>query len=432
MTYTNSSLATDSVDFHGKNCNKRQNASYNPSGAITKITIHHMAGINSGKSCAQMHANGNASSANYYIGNAGDICLGITEGYRAQTSSSPSNDYKAITIEVSNSAGAPSWPISDAAWKSMIALCVDICKRNGIKEINFTGDASGNLTMHKYFAATACPGPYLENRFEQIAGQINDQLKGSQPAPTPTPTPVPAKSDEEKIWDYLLSKIGNPYGVAGLMGNLYAESGLRSNNLQNTFEKKFGMTDEQYTAAVDNGTYTNFVKDSAGYGLAQQTFQSRKQNLYSYCKRFGTSIGNLDMQLEFLTDVELPGYKTVWATLQTARSVREASDIVLTQFEKPANQSEAVKQQRAKYGQVYYDKYAGSAPTPQPTPAPAVPYMVRVVVDELNIRKGPGTTYPVVGSIKGGGVFTIIQQQNNWGLLKSKQGWICLDYTTKY
>ena len=138
------------------------------------------------------------------------------------------------------------------------------------------------------------------------------------------------------------------------------------------------------------------------------------------------------MQLEFLTDVELPGYKTVWATLQTARSVREASDIVLTQFEKPANQSEAVKQQRAKYGQVYYDKYAGSAPTLQPTPAPAVPYMVRVVVDDLNIRKGPGTTYPVVGSIKGGGVFTIIQQQNNWGLLKSKQGWICLDYTTKY
>ena len=66
-----------------------------------------------------------------------------------------------------------------------------------------------------------------------------------------------------------MSKIGNPYGVAGLMGNLYAESGLRSNNLQNTFEKKFGMTDEQYTAAVDNGTYTNFVKDSAGYGLAQ-------------------------------------------------------------------------------------------------------------------------------------------------------------------
>lgn len=431
MEYTNSSLATDSVDFHGKNCNKRQNASYNPSGAIKKITIHHMAGINSGKGCAQMHANGNAASANYYIGNAGDICLGIPEGFRAQTSSSPSNDYLAITIEVSNSGGAPGWPISDAAQKSMIALCVDICKRNGIQQINFTGDPSGNLTMHKYFAATACPGPYLEARFEQIAGQINDQIK--KPTPAPTPIPTPTKSDEEKIWDYLLSKIGNPYGVAGLMGNLYAESGLRSNNLQNTYEKKFNMTDEQYTAAVDNGTYTNFVRDSAGYGLAQWTFWSRKQNLLSYCKQFGTSIGNLDMQLEFLCNVELPGYKTVQGTLQTATSVREASDIVLTQFERPADQSEKMKQTRAAYGQKYYDKYEGSAPVPpQPTPAPQCPYMVRVTVSCLNIRKGPGTNYPVVGSINGGGVFTIIQQQNNQGLLKSQQGQICLDYTTKY
>lgn len=138
------------------------------------------------------------------------------------------------------------------------------------------------------------------------------------------------------------------------------------------------------------------------------------------------------MQLDFLGDIELPGYKTVWATLKTATSVREASDIVLTQFEKPANQSEAVKQQRAKYGQVYYDKYAGSTPAPTPAPTPTCPYMVRVTVSALNIRSGPGTNYPVVGSIDGGGVFTIIEQQNNWGLLKSKQGWICLDYTKLY
>ena len=118
------------------------------------------------------------------------------------------------------------------------------------------------------FAATECPGPYLQSKFPELAQKVNAQLAG-QPTPVPTPTPTPVKSDEEKIWDYFMSKIGNAYGVAGLMGNLYAESGLRSNNLQNTFEKRLGMTDEQYTAGVDNGTYTNFVKDSAGYGLAQ-------------------------------------------------------------------------------------------------------------------------------------------------------------------
>ena len=226
-----------------------------------------------------------------------------------------------------------------------------------------------------------------------------------------------------------MSKIGNPYGVAGLMGNLYAESGLRANNLQNSYEKSLGLNDAQYTAAVDNGTYGNFIHDSAGYGLAQWTFWSRKQNLYSYCKKCGTSIGDLDMQLDYLT-IELPGYKTVWATLQTATSVREASDIVLTQFEKPANQSEAVKQQRAKYGQVYYDKYAGSSPVP-PQPAPAFPYTVKVLVDELNIRSGPGTNYPIVGSIKDHGVYTIVAEQNGFGKLKSGAGWICLEYTQK-
>ena len=108
MGYTNSPLATDSVDFHGKNCNQRKNATYNPSGAITVITPHHMAIVNiSGKQCAQGHANGNTSSANYYIGTSGDICLGIPESCRAWTSSSPTNDYKAITIEVANCKGKP-------------------------------------------------------------------------------------------------------------------------------------------------------------------------------------------------------------------------------------------------------------------------------------------------------------------------------------
>ena len=84
---------------------------------------------------------------------------------------------------------------------------------------------------------------------------------------------------EKIIWDFLKKQGLNDYGTAGLMGNLYAESALNSNNLQNTYSKKFNLSDEEYTQQVDNGKYTNFVKDSAGYGLAQWTFWSRKQNL---------------------------------------------------------------------------------------------------------------------------------------------------------
>ena len=91
-------------------------------------------------------------------------------------------------------------------------------------------------------------------------------------------------SNERIIWDYLKSQGLNNYGTAGLMGNLFAESALNPQNLQNTFEKKLNYTDATYTAAVDNGSYGNFVRDSAGYGLAQWTFWSRKQNLLNFAK----------------------------------------------------------------------------------------------------------------------------------------------------
>ncbi len=106
-------------------------------------------------------------------------------------------------------------------------------------------------------------------------------------------------ANDKTIWEFLKSRGLNDYGAAGLMGNLYAESGLSPTNLQNTYNNKFGMTDDEYTAAVDAGRYGNFVHDSAGYGLAQWTFWSRKQGLYDYAKSTGRSIGDLTMQLEF-------------------------------------------------------------------------------------------------------------------------------------
>ncbi len=166
------------------------------------------------------------------------------------------------------------------------------------------------------------------------------------------------KTNEERIWNYLTAAGITACGAAGLMGNLYAESGLIPANLQNTYEKKLGYTDAAYTAAVDSGAYDNFAKDSAGYGLAQWTYHTRKANLHKFAKDAGKSIGDLEMQLGFLMQELSTSYKTVLATLKTATSVRAASDAVLLQFERPADQSEAVKAKRAGYGQKYFDKYA--------------------------------------------------------------------------
>ena len=172
-----------------------------------------------------------------------------------------------------------------------------------------------------------------------------------------------SKDDDEGIWERLYAAIQNACGVAGVMGNFKAESNCRANNLQNTYEKKLGMTDEQYTAAVDNGSYTNFVHDSVGYGLYQATYWSIKESLLNYAKAHGKSIGDRDMQVDQFIEMMKNGYPAIWKVLTTAKTVREASDAVLLKFERPADQSEAVQVKRAGYGEEFYRKFAGA---PQP------------------------------------------------------------------
>lgn len=176
MIYTQSSLATEGVAFGGKNSNSRLNSIYNSTGAITKITVHHMAGNLDPVRCAEMHKNSSGSSANYYIGTDGKIVAGVPESRRAWTSSSRENDYKAITIEVANDINCEPWSVSDKALQATIDLCIDICKRNGIEKINYTGNANGNFTQHCYFANTACPGTYLKAKFPYIVAEINKGL----------------------------------------------------------------------------------------------------------------------------------------------------------------------------------------------------------------------------------------------------------------
>ena len=164
---------------------------------------------------------------------------------------------------------------------------------------------------------------------------------------------------EERIWRFLKGKLLSDCGAAGLMGNLYAESGLNPVNLQNTHERKLGLSDKEYTQQVDFGLYADFVHDGAGYGLAQWTFWSRKQNLLAFAKSREKSIGDLETQLEFLWKELTESYASLAQMLLSASSVRAASDAVLLQFERPADQSETAKARRAAYGQKYYDQFAG-------------------------------------------------------------------------
>lgn len=174
MAYTNSSLVSYTQISPNRNSPRNQ--------PISKITIHHMAGIMSVEQFGNLVANpARQMSSNYCIGNDGRIGLYCPEQDRSWCSSSPWNDNKAITIEVSNNVYGEPWSISDAAYASLIKLCVDICKRNGIKKLEFTGDQNGSLTYHYMFNATGCPGTWIKNHTTEICNKVNAQL-------TETPT----------------------------------------------------------------------------------------------------------------------------------------------------------------------------------------------------------------------------------------------------
>ena len=162
----------------------------------------------------------------------------------------------------------------------------------------------------------------------------------------------------EGIWDYLRSQGYTEEGAAGVLGNLYAESSLKPNNLQGVFETSLGHTDESYTKAVDDGSYNKgqFTNDSAGYGLAQWTYSTRKESLYDAAKNAGLSIADLKLQMPFLVN-ELSSYG-LDDRVKNATSVTSSSNAVLMDFEKPAKAA-SKKSQRARYSTNFCNKYKG-------------------------------------------------------------------------
>lgn len=152
---------------------------------IDTITIHHMAGNLSIETCGNLFAKSSkAASSNYGIGSDGRVGMYVEEKDRSWCSCSGANDHRAITIEVADCTGAPDWKVSDKAYATLIDLCVDICKRNGISKLVWSNSKSDrvnhrngcNMTIHSDFASTSCPGPYLKSRMSDIASKVNARL----------------------------------------------------------------------------------------------------------------------------------------------------------------------------------------------------------------------------------------------------------------
>lgn len=225
-------------------------------------------------------------------------------------------------------------------WSNDVQLTACNCSKSGYNRRNWT--KHGKLPYITYEAETA-----------------------EKPVATvPAPTGGTASQNKATIYKYLTEKVGlNCAAACGVLINLNHESGYMPKNLQNTFEDDLRHTDESYTAAVDSGTYTNFVYDKAGYGLAQWTYWSRKQKLLEYAKKVGKSIGDLMMQLDFFAQ-EIKTYSAVWTVLKnvpnTEQGAYDAAYKMCYSYEAPANKAVRAAE-RGNAAKKLFAEYSGNS-----------------------------------------------------------------------
>ena len=222
---------------------------------ITKITPHHMSGNLSIETCGKVFApSSRKASSTYGIGSDGRVGLYVDEANRPWTSSSAYNDQRAVTIEVANSQCGGDWPVSGAAWNTLVDLCVDIIRRNpGIKRadgrpgLNYTGDRNGSLTKHKMFSNTDCPGTYLDQHMKELEKAVNAKLDGTTyVAPSaPAQSSQPAKKTNPSVRDVQSWANANYGGTLGFKLAVDGSFGPKTKSalvkiLQRELNRQFG------------------------------------------------------------------------------------------------------------------------------------------------------------------------------------------------
>lgn len=162
------------------------------------------------------------------------------------------------------------------------------------------------------------------------------------------------------IIDFFKKKGLGDFAICGILGNLYVESKLYPNNLQNSSEKALGLTDEEYTQKVDSGELVDeFCTKRRGYGVYQITSEGRSTGYYQYCKAHSYSVGDLKAQLEYMWIELTTSYKDVLAVLEANESIDACARKFMIRFEAPADKSEVNQKTRVGFAQDFYREYFG-------------------------------------------------------------------------
>lgn len=364
---------------------------------IDTITIHCVVGQLTAKQIVDLtkfHDPAGKSSCNYAVGTDGSIGLCVEEKDRAWTSSSRDNDNRAITIEVASDMKHP-YAVNEKAMKSLIELVADICKRNGIKELKWKADKSligkvdqQNMTAHRWFSNTSCPGDYLYNKFGEIADAVNEKLGVKKPSVN--------VSGEKPI---------------NISGNKPAEP-----KVEYFVRKSWTDTKSQIGAYAE---LTNAKNACDKNGKAYFVFNSKGEIVYpKEAVKEGFAVGD---------KVKVAAGAT-WYNGGVIASWVFKNELYVREIRKDGNYVISTKKTGAITG-VINPKYLIDCSAPA-TPA-FVSYLVKITADTLNVRAGAGTSYKVNTQVKKNQIYTIVNEKDGWGKLKSGAGWISLKYTAK-
>lgn len=397
--------------------------------AIDTITIHCVVGQCAVETIGAVFApSSRQASSNYGIGPDGRIGMYCEEKDRSWCTSSAANDHRAVTIEVASDTTHP-YAVKPAAYNALIELVADICRRNGIKKLVWSTDESKrvnhqggcNMTVHRDYAAKACPGDYLYQRHGDIAAKVNAKLGASTPAQS-----VPASGTAiigsaqipaATLAGFLLSKNPAPKlnGVtAEKLAQLYisegAAEGVRGDLAfcQSCLETGYW----QFKGDVKS-TQNNFAGiGTTGGGVAGHSFpdaqtgiRAQIQHLKAYATKDALKNPCVDPRYNLVAKGSAPtveGLSGKWA------ASKDYATNILAVYKAAAAFKGGASSGKAKF-----------------------PYTVKVTATALNVRKGPGTGYAITTTIRDKGVYTIVEEQNGWGRLKSGAGWISLAYTEK-
>ena len=473
--------------------------------SIDRITPHCVVGQCSVETLGSIFApTSKEASSNYGIGEDGRVGMYVEEKNRSWCSSSNANDQRAVTIECASDNTEP-YAFKDVVYQTLIKLCVDICQRNGKSKLLWLGDKDKTLnytpksdemilTVHRWFANKSCPGNWMYARMGDLASKVTAQLGGSSSQTPGKTTGTQASVLKDLSEADVIKKVASLFTAdmqkSGILASVslaqfILESGYGKSELAQNANNIFGMKkslsgntwggsawDGQsvYTKKTQeqnvDGSYETITAEFRKYACIEDSIADHSAYL------LGAKNGSILRYtgLKGCTDYKKAaqilkdgGYATSLTYVQNLCSIIEKWN--LTQYD-TAQAAPAVEQwyrvrkswgdaksQTGAYrvldnakadadkhpGYTVYD-WNGKAVYTSAAKAD-VPFLVKVSINDLNIRTGPGTNYSRVGKYTGVGVFTIMEVQPGegsdagWGLLKAysskRNGWISLDYAAR-